>query len=139
MAAAAKHFSFAHLPPGPRTADYSVRVLDCLCSMLGVSGYKGLMLRVQGHPLLMKGFKLSEEDRTIASNVAEFLQSTLHGGRVRPWGSGTPGLPNAPSSAFGPHEWLIRGTVPQGPELVPGSSPWASFRGTTGPSGRGSS
>jgi hypothetical protein len=77
MAAAVKHFSFAHLRPGPRTADYSVRVLDCLCFMLGVSGYKGLMLRVQGHPLLTTGFKLSEKGRTIASNVAEFLQSRL--------------------------------------------------------------
>jgi hypothetical protein len=66
MAAAVKHFSFAHLHPGPRTVDYSTRVLDCLCSMLGVSGYKGLIL--QGHPLLTTGFKLSEEDRTIASD-----------------------------------------------------------------------
>jgi hypothetical protein len=35
------------------------------------------MLRVQGHPFLTTGFKLSEEDRTITTSVAEFLQSRL--------------------------------------------------------------
>jgi hypothetical protein len=46
MAAALRHFSLAHIPPGPWTAEISIRVLDCLCSLLGVNGYKGLMLRV---------------------------------------------------------------------------------------------
>jgi hypothetical protein len=83
MAAAVKHFSVAHLHPGPRTVEYSIRVLGCLCSLLGVSGYKGLMLRVQGHPFLKTGWKLSEEDMVTARNIAKFLKSRLpHMGSV---------------------------------------------------------
>jgi hypothetical protein len=35
------------------------------------------MLRVQGHPFLTVGFKLWEEDKSIATSVADFLQSRL--------------------------------------------------------------
>jgi hypothetical protein len=33
------------------------------------------MLRVQGHPFLETGWKLSEEDMTTAGNIAKFLKS----------------------------------------------------------------
>jgi hypothetical protein len=77
MAGALKHFTPVHLPPGPWTAGFSLRILDCLCAILGVNGLKGLMRRVRGHPFLKTGFKLSEEDRSVAAGVANLLRSRL--------------------------------------------------------------